>query len=200
MSEDPDLLKTAEEWSHSLVHNTVDSMDNQVSLSFLLDQLVKRIGSLEADLNRMEEETVGELNEKNIGLARDKAELEGRLGRYEKNLPSWRHGTPEDVDAWIRDLIPDDKRLAFYRWIGTSAVREAVADAKDQLGNDPVPIEHRYYTPDNVDEILDLMAPDEGDIGYPSVLPIGRPFCDVPHHTHTHGGGRLPTCRLDSEE
>jgi hypothetical protein len=25
-------------------------------------------------------------------------------------------------------------------------------------------------------------------------------FCDVPHHTHTDGGGRLPTCRLDSPE
>src|SRR5437868_1691020 len=45
-----------------------------------------------------------------------------RVDRYEKNLPSWLHGTPEDVDAWIRDLIPDDKRLAFYQWIGALAV------------------------------------------------------------------------------
>jgi hypothetical protein len=123
-----------------------------------------------------------------------------RIDRYEKNLPSWSNGTPEDVDAWLRDLIPDDQRLTFYRWIGTAAVREAVSDAKEQIGNDPVPAEHRYYSPDNVEELLDLMAPDDGDIGYPSVLPIGRPFCDVSHHTHTHGGSRLPTCHLDSEE
>lgn len=123
-----------------------------------------------------------------------------RIKRYEKNLPSWLHSTPEDVDAWLRDLIPDDKRLAFYQWIGKIAVREAVDVAVDNVGQDPTPPEHRYYSQDVVYEFFELIDPDKDGGPFPSALPVGRPFCDVPHHTHTDGGGRLPTCRLDSEE
>lgn len=56
------------------------------------------------------------------------------------------------------------------------------------------------HSPDDVDELINEIDPDDGPIAYPSSLPKGKPFCDVAHHTHPHGGGRLPTCRLDAEE
>src|SRR5438477_12060117 len=100
-----------------------------------------------------------------------------RVDRYEKNLPSWLHGTPEDVDAWIRDLIPDDKRLAFYQWIGALAVKEAVGVLQDNLMNDPREGHGQHYHRDDVEEMLDLLGPE--DNVFPAQLPIGRPFCDV---------------------
>ena len=124
-------------------------------------------------------------------------ELISRIERYEKNLPSWAHGTPEDVDAWLRDLIPDDKRLAFYQWIGEQAVCEMNAHLTQwDEGHDQAEMSQR----DGNDGIASVMWEIEHSGPYPSELPLGRPFCDVQWHTHPHGGGRLPTCRLDSPE
>lgn len=123
-----------------------------------------------------------------------------RVDRYEKNLPSWRNAAPEDVDAWLRDLIPDDKRLAFYQWIGGMAVTEALLMLEDNLREDPRDPQGQHYHRDDVYEMLDIVDPRKTGDSFPEELPLGRPFCNVPHHTHTHGGGRLPTCRLDSKE
>ncbi len=124
------------------------------------------------------------------------SELLDRVDQYQKGLQPL-GDAPEDVDAWLRTLIPDDKRLAFYQWIGRIAVSEAIEDVREDVDKDPTPVEHRYYSRQGVHEFLD--GPEEGG-PYPAGLPVGRPFCDVPHHTHTDGGGRIPTCRLDSEE
>jgi len=95
-----------------------------------------------------------------------------RIESYEKDKPSWKDGTPEDVDRWLHGIsfIPEDKLLAFYQWIGKHAVEDYEIRSDEDEG--PCPYE----------------------------LPKGHPFCDVQHHVHRHGGGRLPTCRLDSAE
>ena len=121
-----------------------------------------------------------------------------RIEHYEKHLPSWLHGTPEDVDHWLHSIgaIPEDKLLAFYQWVGKHAVREAVAVAVDNVQQDPAPPEHRYY----VYEFFDLIDPDKDGGPFPSQLPKGHTFCNTRYHKHTHGGGRLPTCGIDEEE
>jgi hypothetical protein len=121
-----------------------------------------------------------------------------RVERYEKNKPSWRDGTPEDYDAWLRDLTPDDRRLAFYQWIGKQAVAELVEEARQpQAGFDgemaQVSGASREYADGWNDGIASLPL-DDGP--YPSKLPVGKPFCDDPSHAHAHGGTRLPGCRL----
>lgn len=127
--------------------------------------------------------------------------LLGRLTRFEKNMPSWAHGTPEDYDAWLRDLTPDDRRLGFYQWIGAMAVSEAVEMLRRQIGEDPIPVQHQHYDADMVNDFLDAVDPRQPLTDpFPAQLPVGRVFCDVSHHSHPHGGGRLPTCRLDSGE
>lgn len=34
--------------------------------------------------------------------------------------------TPVDIDAWLREELADDCRLAFYQWIGALAVTDEV--------------------------------------------------------------------------
>lgn len=126
--------------------------------------------------------------------------LQNRLTHFEEKMPSGQDGAPEDYDAWLRELIPDDRRLAFYQWVGALAVREALAEVRLGLHNDPVPPENRSYSQDSVEELLEVSDPDQGADPFPVHLPLGHPFCDVQHHVHTHGGSRLPTCRLDSPE
>lgn len=169
-------------------------------LDDLLDHLVARMD----DPIEVAQEWVRALDENDtpattMSLSSLLSRLLDRIDRYEKNKPSWLHGTPEDVDAWIRDLIPDDKRLAFYQWIGAMAVTEALAAVYENLRNDPREAHGQHYHRDDVEDMLDMVKPEEGG-PFPSVLPIGRVFCDIDFHTHTHGGGRLPTCRLDSPE
>ena len=112
--------------------------------------------------------------------------------------PSYFFADPEALDAWLREEFPDDVRLKFYQWIGAQAVTEAVAVVQDDLRNDPREAHAQHYHRDEVEELFELLNPKENL--FPSVLPLGRPFCDVNHHTHTNGDGRLPTCRLDSPE
>lgn len=127
--------------------------------------------------------------------------LKERLARIEEKMPSDLGSTPKDYDAWLRDLICDGQRLAFYQWIGAKAVSEALAVIWQAVGDDPVPAEHRSYSPSDVHEFLDAVDPDDPlTDSFPRQLPLGRPFCDVGHHVHTHGGDRLPSCRLDSPE
>jgi hypothetical protein len=123
-----------------------------------------------------------------------------RIKQYENYLPSWAHAVPEDIDRWLHSIgaIPEDKLLTFYRWVGKHAVDEAFENVMGLMEEDPVPSAHRSYSPDDVEAMLNE-ADTDGNL-YPSKLPIGHPFCDVPHHTHTDGGSRLPTCRLDSPE
>lgn len=125
---------------------------------------------------------------------------EQRLARYEKNMPSWAHGTPEDYDAWLRELTPVDRRLKFYQWIGSLAVGEILDAMRENLGEDPREAQGQHYHRDDVEEVIDLFDPRrEGDPA-PSALPKGRVKCDIDHHAHTDGMGYLPTCRLDSAE
>ncbi len=126
--------------------------------------------------------------------------LQRRVAQLESNVPSGQDGSPEDYDAWLRDLITDDRRLAFYQWVGAHAVKEALAEVRLGLHNDPVPPENRSYSQDSVEEFLEASDPDQGADPFPVQLPLGRPFCDNPQHVHTHGGDRLPSCRLDSPE
>ncbi len=111
-----------------------------------------------------------------------------------EELPSHFSGTPEDWDAYLCEVMADDVRLRFYQWIGAQAVAEAVSDVKENLRNDPVPAEYQHYDAQTVEELLDVADP----VTYPSKLPLGKPFCGDAHHTHTGGGSRMPTCRLDS--
>lgn len=112
-----------------------------------------------------------------------------RIKQYEKHLPSWAHGTPEDIDRWLHSIgsIPEDKLLEFYQWVGKHAISELFAEIQQVADN-------------TGSAVLRQVAETWGDDVFPTKLPKGHPFCDVPHHTHTGGGGRLPTCRLDSEE
>lgn len=123
-----------------------------------------------------------------------------RLARFEKNMPSWAHGTPEDYDAWLRELTPVDRRLEFYQWIGEQAVTQMLDELTSFWVNDPSPPEFRMRVPDFVDEAISHVDPRRGADPAPSVLPKGKHMCDVSHHTHTDGMGYLPTCRLDSPE
>lgn len=170
-------------------------------LDDLLDFVAKRMDPLQAlqELHaNLKDEDFAELMFRSAVVH----QLMMKIDHYEKHLPSWAHGTPQDVDRWLHSIgaIPEDKLLAFYQWIGKHAVREAVGDLRRHIGEDPVPVQHRSYSPDGVHELINEIDPDDGPIAYPSELPKGHPFCDVAHHTHTGGGGRLPTCRLDSEE
>lgn len=121
-------------------------------------------------------------------------QLMARLDHYEKLLPSWAHGTPEDVDRWLHSIgsIPEDKLLRFYQWIGAHAVREVVAGIRQAW-------DYEIGDGETANSIADMYDPDKQADLVPSVLPLGHPFCDVPHHTHI-SGSRSPSCRLDAEE
>lgn len=99
-------------------------------------------------------------------------------------------GLPEDVDAYLATVLTDEQRLAFYQWIGTHAVRDASDEIKYTFGES--------QDSDVANAAADLITLASFD--FPKKLPIGHPWCDVAYHTHTHGGGRLNTCRLDSPE
>lgn len=124
--------------------------------------------------------------------------VSGPVVVHEDTKPSRFTAAPEDIDAWLHEGFAEDRLLVFYQWVGQHAVREALDDIKRHLGDDPVPVEHRSYDPQAVEGLLDVVNPDAGPIALPSVLPKGKPFCDVDRHAHTHGGSRLPSCRLDS--
>lgn len=96
--------------------------------------------------------------------------LVDRIDRYEGTPKPWSSG-PEGVDAWLRGLMPDEQLLEFYQWIGRIAVSEAIEDMRESVDNDPVPVEHRYYSQLGVHEFLDV--PEEGG-PYPAALPVGR--------------------------
>lgn len=123
-----------------------------------------------------------------------------RVDRYEKDMPSWADGTPEDYDHWLRQLTPADRRLVFYQWIGEMAVCEVLDDVTNSIGQDPIPVPHRVQIPDMVWEAISYVDPRQGGDRAPSVLPKGKHMCDVQWHIHTDGMGYLPTCRLDSPE
>lgn len=126
-------------------------------------------------------------------------ELIERVEKYEKNLPSRFSGTPEDIDAWLHGMFAEDTLLKFYQWLGTKAVTEVIDVLMFDLSQEPIPAVYKIEIPDLVDEAVANIDPRQGADLAPSRLPIGKPFCDVPHHVHTDGS-RLPTCRLDSEE
>lgn len=93
----------------------------------------------------------------------------------------WAGITPEDIDAWLRVLIPDDKRLAFYQWIGAQAVAEAIEEIR------------------HVAESYELAGmPRKNDVVWKGAeaIQMGGPYpTQLPN-----GAGRLPACRLDSED
>lgn len=126
--------------------------------------------------------------------------LIGRVERFEKDMPSWASGTPEDYDHWLRQLTPVDRRLMFYQWIGEMAVTEAIDVVTSYISGDPIPPQYRTQIPDLVWEAIAQVDPRQDGDRVPSVLPKGKHMCDVAHHTHTDGMGYLPTCRLDSPE
>lgn len=114
-----------------------------------------------------------------------RADLEAILNQavpYER--PSRFSGTPEQWDAWFREVLTDDKRLEFYQWIGQKVVEEIVTD----IGVLGVP-----GTAEAAITVIERIGP------RPATLPLGLPFCSVAHHAHPGGDGRLPTCRLDEE-
>lgn len=127
------------------------------------------------------------------------SELLDRIERYEKHMPSWRHGTPEEYDRWLTELTPQDNRLKFYQWIGHGAVGEAVYTATDNVSRDPVPVPHRYYTQENVYEFFELIDPGKDGGPFPSALPENTLLCNNPGHTHANGSNYLPICRVESE-
>lgn len=125
--------------------------------------------------------------------------LRGLRGQYENvtaDMPSWKDGTPEDYDAWLRGITPVDRRLKFYQWIGRQAVNELLADLREGVRDDPRPPEHRHYSQDEVYELL-ANVDDEQHDPYPTVLPKGRHMCDVQWHTHTDGMSYQSSCRCD---
>lgn len=123
-----------------------------------------------------------------------------RVDRYEKDMPSWAHGTPEDYDHWLRQLTPVDRRLVFYQWIGEQAVTQMLDELTGFLREDPIPAQYKTQIPDIVDEAISHVDPRRGADLAPSVLPKGKHMCDLPHHNHIDGMGYLPTCRLSAPE
>jgi hypothetical protein len=101
-------------------------------------------------------------------------------------IPSGVTGTPQEWDAYLSHCMSGPNRLEFYQWIGAKAVTEAVADARRDLGNDPVPPEHRYYSPDSVDEFLNAIDPAWEGGPYPSELPFVSPL-ELPRQKDTQG-------------
>lgn len=77
---------------------------------------------------------------------------------------------PEDVDTVLRDLLTDDERLAFYQWVGAQAVTEAIGIVQENLSNDPREAHAQHYHRDDVEEMLELLRPNEND-PYPTKLP-----------------------------
>lgn len=128
------------------------------------------------------------------------ASLVQRVARYEKEMPSWAHGKPEDYDHWLRQLTPVDRRLKFYQWIGELAVIEMLDELTGFWENDPNPPQYRTEIPEIVDEAISHVDPRRGADPAPSVLPKGKHMCDVQWHSHSDGMGYLPTCRLSSPE
>jgi hypothetical protein len=108
--------------------------------------------------------------------------------------------SPEDIDALLQGLVSDKERLAFYQWVGRLAVGEAVAIATRNVSQDPAPPQHRSYSQDTVYEFFELIDPGNKNYEpFPSKLPEDHFTCDVAHHAHPNGKGRLSTCRSDSE-
>lgn len=128
------------------------------------------------------------------------ASLVQRVARYEKEMPSWAHGTPEDYDHWLRQLTPVDRRLEFYQWIGEQAVTQMLDELTSFWREDPLPAQYKTQIPEIVDEAISHVDPRRGADPAPSVLPKGKHMCDVVHHNHTDGMGYLPTCRVDFPE
>jgi uncharacterized membrane-anchored protein YjiN (DUF445 family) len=87
--------------------------------------------------------------------------------------PAWSKSTPEDIDAWLRDVMPDTNRLKFYQWVGALAVREAIGVLEDNLSNDPREPQAQHYHRDDVYEMLEIVKPAE-DNAFPSKLSRGR--------------------------
>jgi hypothetical protein len=178
---------------------TDNSTPRPPGLDDLLDHVVDQMDPVE-QIRRIRETVTEEQFNELVFKGDVVVRLLDRVDRYEKNKPSWAHGTPEDYDAWLRELTPDDRRLMFYQWIGGQAVTEAVDEVREILYNDPIPVTHQHYDAATVGEFLDVVDPAKDADPFPSQLPLGRPFCDDPHHIHTHGGSRLPSCSLTTEE
>jgi hypothetical protein len=123
-----------------------------------------------------------------------------RIERYEKNMPSWSKGTPEEYDRWLAKLTPEDRRLEFYRWIGAKAVGEAVRELRKQVADDPVPVEHQHWDAGLVDELLDAVDPSQENYDpFPSAMPLNSLRCNNPDHIHINGGSYRASCIVDLE-
>lgn len=104
--------------------------------------------------------------------AREVGRLLQHLEPYEEGTPSRFVASPQEWDAYLRTVMTEDSRLRFYQWIGHRAVVEAVQEARRDLGNDPAPVENRYYSPSDVETFLDAIDPACGCGPYPSALPV----------------------------
>lgn len=198
-----DPVELGRVWAHELERlggNSKTDARRALLLQLLECVEAKReaIKHLESDLAKAEAQLSDETAPRTVDTGQLQS-LKDQLARFTDTMPSWAHGQPMDYDAWLRDLIPDDNRLKFYQWIGELALREVLDELLRTLGDDPVPVEHRSYSPQDVEEMISAYHPSSGETA-PSRLPMGHPFCDVAWHTHTHGGERLPSCHLDSPE
>jgi hypothetical protein len=100
------------------------------------------------------------------------ASLESAVRTAQKASPNLISGTPEQVDARLRELMTDEQRLAFYQWIGRMAVGEAVSVATENVSRDPAPPQHRSYSQDTVYEFFGVIDPcNESYDPFPSKLP-----------------------------
>lgn len=76
--------------------------------------------------------------------------------------------TPAEIHNLLDQGLAQDVHLRYQQRIGDGSVREAVADFRRSISDDPVPEQHRNYSPSDVHELLDLIDPDQSGGPYPS--------------------------------
>jgi hypothetical protein len=168
-------------------------------LDDLLDYVIENMDVVEAARRLREALPAKEWNSLTFKGSTAGALLD-RIERYEKDMPSWLKGTPEEYDRWLAELTPEDKRLAFYQWIGAKAVREAVDELRKQLSDDPVPVEHQHWDAGLVEELLDGVDPSQENYDpFPSAVPLNSLRCNNPDHIHVNGGSYRASCIVDLE-
>jgi hypothetical protein len=69
----------------------------------------------------------GEISEMAAKLLRKAAHEEPEIAKAwkvpDRRVPAWGAGGPQNIDVWLRGRIPEDERLAFYRWIADTTAK-----------------------------------------------------------------------------
>lgn len=193
-----DLVHGEERYHHD--HLEVAVAAAQASTRTLEGRIKEMLGAGQIDVLRIARDWVAELDQRTVPAMSARKmvveELIARIDRYERDKPSWKDGTPEEYDRWLAELVPDEQRLKFYQWIGMFAGHEVLTGIRNQLMDDPTPVQHQHWDATLVHELMEPFDPYEKDADpLPSVLPPNPLRCVNKQHTHTDGSSYRPACR-----